>query len=92
MENLTTLYYGMQNENEGFISMPIIAEKKDCFAVVEFRSKAGIGSFKHYKHATAFQNLQKAIEKCSKRNANVIYKLSPERPIKDTRLHCMKEY
>jgi len=78
-DNMTTLYYGMMHSQHGFISMPIICEKNDAFAVVQFKTLESMGSFSGYVNACGYESLENA-KKALNKQTSQIYSLSATRP------------
>ncbi len=88
MDSLTTLYYGMDSA-DGFLSMPVICDTGDIYAVVKFKSQNGIGSFPAYKDARGYKSLEEAKKAAQTRKLAyfAIYKLQEERPRCSTRVN-----
>lgn len=81
--NWTTLYYKISSAKSS-VSMPIICQKTDKYALVLFKTKASFGTFRGYKTASGYKTIADAKAAIKKNPFIGIYKLSPQRPAKDT--------
>ena len=85
MNNTTTLYYGMRNPKTGSLTtMPMVVNKRDRCALVEFKTEDTIGHLTGVLGATAYTFLHEA--QLNKTKQNAIYRLFDERPHQDSRM------